>query len=415
MKRLCLLLAVVSINVAAADEPCRPIDGIEPLLKAGKVLLLGELHGTVESPAFALDVACHAAGKGLPVVVGLELWPGEQERVDAFLESTGTEEDRDALLEGPMWQSSYQDGRNSRAMLDLIDGLRTLRAEELPVRLALFDASGKAGGQQRERDMARNLAAAVAASPRAMTIVLSGNRHTRVTRGDPRNADFEPMGYLLGQATSFDELIALNVAHGSGSAWICAPDCGIQRLGGRHGEADWSVEIDDANRPAGHQGWYHVGAIAASPPATMDPSDPSASSPEPVRAAEPERTPPVQGKSTPGAPLPEKYQGQWQAWDVSSRHKLWAIHIEGREFHAAAGEDDWYAGHVAIRPGEGPAEIDFAIEDCRCSYKGMTSKGIYFWDGESIVVSAPTPGNPRPQRFVESSGQMMRLLHTGRD
>jgi uncharacterized protein (TIGR03067 family) len=415
MKGRCLLIAALSIGVAVADEPCRPIDGIGPLVKPGNVLLLGEIHGTVESPAFALDVACHAAGKGLPVVVGLELWPGEQERMDAYLESAGTDEDRKALLDGPMWQSSYQDGRNSRAMLELIDGLRELRAKKLPVRLALFDASGKAGGQQRERDMARNLAAAVAVSPRAMTIVLTGNRHSRVTLGDPRNASYEPMGYLLGRATSFDGLVALNVAHGSGSAWVCAPDCGITRLGGEHGGAEWSVEIDEATRPAGHRGWYHVGAITASPPATMDPSDPAAQLPEASRAAKAKQDPPVEEKSTKGAPLPEKYQGQWQAWDFGSRHKLWAIRIEGRDFHAAAGEDDWYSGHLAIRPDEDPAEIDFAIEDCHCSYKGMTSKAIYRWDGQSIVVSAPTPGSPRPQRFVEGSGQMMRLLHEDGD
>ena len=42
MKGRCLLLAVVSIGVVVAEEPCRPIDGLEPLLRAGNVLLLGE-------------------------------------------------------------------------------------------------------------------------------------------------------------------------------------------------------------------------------------------------------------------------------------------------------------------------------------------------------------------------------------
>jgi len=54
--------------------------------------------------------------------------------------------------------------------------------------------------------------------------------------------------------------------------------------------------------------------------------------------------------------------------------------------------------------------MDFAIDDCRCAYKGMTSEAIFMWDGELLVISAPQPGSRRPQRFVESSGQMMRLL-----
>ena len=188
MLRWSLALALGAFGVALASEPCRPIEGIQPLLNPGRVLLLGELHGTVESPAFALDVACHAARAGLPAIVGLELATGEQARVDAFLDSPGSEEDRAALLAGPPWQSSYQDGRASHAMFNLIDGVRRLRLEKLPVRVVMFDAPTAGGGQQRDRNMARNLAEVIAGEPRAMTIVLTGNRHSRTTKGSARNS-----------------------------------------------------------------------------------------------------------------------------------------------------------------------------------------------------------------------------------
>ena len=84
--------------------------------------------------------------------------------------------------------------------------------------------------------------------------------------------------------------------------------------------------------------------------------------------------------------------------------------FDGRRFRAQAGEDDWYEGRIELREGEKPAQIDFAIEDCNCSYKGTVSEGIFRWDGESLVVAAPRPGAPRPSWFVETSGQMMRLL-----
>ena len=66
-----MILMTTLFAAAAVTTPCPPIEGLEPLLAPGKILLLGELHGTEESPAFALDVACHAANTGLEVIVGL--------------------------------------------------------------------------------------------------------------------------------------------------------------------------------------------------------------------------------------------------------------------------------------------------------------------------------------------------------
>ena len=45
---------------------------------------------------------------------------------------------------------------------------------------------------------------------------------------------------------------------------------------------------------------------------------------------------------------------------------------------------------------EEPAQLDFVIE----SYEEVrTSAGIFYWDGETLVVRAPVPGEPRPQEF----------------
>jgi uncharacterized protein (TIGR03067 family) len=419
---LLTLIPALAVGVVVAG-PCPPIEGLDPLMRPGRILLLGEIHGTEESPAFALDVACHAARAKLPVIIGLELSPAEQERVDTFLDSMGTEADRNALLAGGTWQRSYQDGRNSRAMAELIDGARRLRSEGFNLRVALFDASGSGGGQQRDRRMGANLAAVATAAPEAMLIVLTGNQHSRVTRGTPRNSSYEPMGHVLANGTSHERVVALNVAHGPGSAWICAPDCGTQRLGGRQGELRWTIEIDEATRPAGHQGWYHVGGITASPPAgrpdlaeasestVVDPASPAAE-PSPTRTRRAVSDQASTGEQDDERPLSEaqsKVQGPWQAYDFGANTKTWKIRFDERNFHAAAGTDDWYEGRIVLRPDEDPAQIDFAIDDCRCSYKGMTSNGIYYWDDDSLVIAAPQPGSQRPKKFVERSGQMMRL------
>lgn len=415
MKRSGLLVLLATLVAASAmAEPCRPIDGLAPLLRPGRILLLGELHGTEESPAFALDVACHAVQAGLPVVVGLELLDVEQAPVDAFLDSNGTPDDRKALLSGRIWQRDYQDGRNSRAMADLIDGARRLRRDGGDVRVSLFDASGAAGGQQRDRAMGANLVALARAAPEKMLIVLAGNMHTRTTRGNARNADYEPMGYVLSKGTSPERVIALDVAHAGGSAWICAPGCGATSLGGKHGESPWTIEVDDDTRPPGHQGWYRVGRITASPPATrpdlaqtgvsVDPAPPQVSSSAPTTAVAPEGE-----DDSPLSELEAKVQGGWQAFDFTANTRRWTIRFDERRFHAGAGTEDWYKGRILLRPDEAPAQIDFAIDDCQCSFKGMTSDGIYYWEGETLVIAAPRPGSPRPARFNEMSGEMMRL------
>ena len=273
MPRILLFLVLTfSAAIAAAVEDCPPIDGSDALYRPGRILLLGEIHGTVESPAFTANIACHAAEAGLSVIVGLELLSSDQALVDAYLDSAGSAEDREALVSSEQWRRDYQDGRTSRAMVDLIDGVRRLRARELAVSVVLFDAPGNLGGQARDREMGRELARTVEANPAAFVVVLTGNRHSRTTRGLPRNAEFEPMGLVLSDQSG-RVVTSLEAGHRGGSAWVCAPDCGAIRLSGRDTAAAWSVELDESTRPPGHSGWYHLGTITASPPARFSPSE----------------------------------------------------------------------------------------------------------------------------------------------
>ena len=68
---LALAMLVGAIPAASADDGCAPIGGATPLLETGRVVLLGELHGTEQSPAFVASLACHAVAAGLDLVVGL--------------------------------------------------------------------------------------------------------------------------------------------------------------------------------------------------------------------------------------------------------------------------------------------------------------------------------------------------------
>lgn len=108
-------------------------------------------------------------------------------------------------------------------------------------------------------------------------------------------------------------------------------------------------------------------------------------------------------------PSSESGTGNEEGYDFASHSKSFAFRFDGRDFRAEGGDDDWYVGHIEVNDEQKPAQIDFNIDDCQCSYKGMASTAIYRWDGGAFVVAAPSPGSPRPARFVQSSGQMMLL------
>jgi hypothetical protein len=277
-----IFAAVLAItSVAAESATCKPVAGADKLLRPGKVLLLGEQHGTEESPGFGLDLACHAAEAGLPVRFGIEISASEHSRVNVFLASSGDEASRRALLEGAPWQAQNQYGVTSEAMYRLFDGLRALRRSGHDVHVVLFNQPGTGGGRARDRRMAEHLAGVAGQSKEGLFVVLTGNIHSRVTRGTRWSADYEPMGYLLSKAVSPERVVALDVAHSGGTAWVCLAGeegCGGQRFGPR-GPGGEGVTINDSPDATGHHGWYHVGSITASPPANETPGKDAGQSP----------------------------------------------------------------------------------------------------------------------------------------
>jgi hypothetical protein len=257
-------LALLGAPPAPASD-CRQVPGLEPLLRPGLVLLVGEMHGTIESPSFLGQVVCHALDRAIEVVVGLEIPHHEQPALDAFLRSAGDAAAVHALLATEHWSREYQDGRSSQAMLELVRDLRRHVAGGAALRLVLFDL------QTAERDaaMAARLAAAAESSPRAMVIALTGNLHARLARGSPWSTEFEPMGLFLRRHLTGREVLSLDVGYAGGSAWICtradAAGCAARSLRG-----------SDVGPPGVHltaeasphfSGRYSVGTLHASPPA----------------------------------------------------------------------------------------------------------------------------------------------------
>lgn len=263
------------ISAGLSDAPqCEGVGGVSSVLREGGVLLLGEMHGSEQSPAFVARVACVALEEGHDVIVALEIPAEEGQRIETFLNSTGGGRDRRALLRSPFWTAEFQDGRRSEAMFRLIAQIRHWRARGSAVTVWAIDlATEPANAQERDRWMGTALSRASEQHPSSVIIALIGNVHTRVTRGVPWDADYEPAGFVLRNLRPDLALMALDVAHSGGTSWFCsapAPSsCGAKtvaptQLGPRSGEVVTFVAPGE-----GYNGWYEVGRLTASPPAIL--------------------------------------------------------------------------------------------------------------------------------------------------
>ena len=228
-------MALSSIGIAlllasAGPADCVPIPGGAAILedRAIDYVILGELHGTNETPAFFGDLVCAAAAYG-PVMVALEIPIDDQPALDAYLASPGDAPARTALLKADFWDSN--DGRSSVAMLALIERLRGLhQARRILGVAATMDTSASRPGDQTpyERAMAAAWTRARAAHPGARLLALVGNAHAvpgKVGQGQ---------GFLA--AASFlprAHTATLGNADVGGTAWMCmALDaCGPQSAG----------------------------------------------------------------------------------------------------------------------------------------------------------------------------------------
>jgi hypothetical protein len=215
------LLAAIAVaagarTTAQSKDACVPIDGIDRVLALNTVALFGELHGTNETPAFVANVLCHATARRLRVTLGVELPKESTAALQRYVTSAGSAGDRARLLADTAWHMTPPDGRTSEAMLRLIETTRQFVAEGGDVDVLAFSDTAPAG-QIRDRLMADILAARIAADPRRVTLVLTGNIHSRVVALQSydeflRVSVYKPMGALLRERLTGMKVLGLNVS-----------------------------------------------------------------------------------------------------------------------------------------------------------------------------------------------------------
>ena len=256
MSGLTLFVASFAVLVANPQERprCAPIPGAEALWTHPglRFVLVGEMHGTKETPAIFADLVCSARTTKRTVIAALEF--RDQHAVDASLGTEPRQARMKALLSTEEWKGS--DGRASQAMLALLERLRSLEAEGVLSRVIAFSASGHSGAQD-EQAMASALLTKSASDLDALIIVLTGNLHA-AKKPLLEAVPYPPMGAFLPPA----QTISLLVTDLGGEAWNRQNGtCGPHRLassGGAH------RGITLVSPHAGYDGVLSTGVAATS-------------------------------------------------------------------------------------------------------------------------------------------------------
>ncbi len=247
-------------------------DSLDPLLKPGRIVLIGEWHGTNEFPDLVGHLADRCAQQGHAVTIAIEIACSEQENITRFVEGNG-----DARLDGPWWHrsSEFQDGRSSEAVARLIHTASDLVNQGHDVHVAPVDGPWVAPGSPidpsrlhlielpRDQVMATYTLEVIDERPNAVTLMLAGSRHTRVK---PLVKNVQPAGRYI--HTWHPNTIALVGRTSGGTAWTLQRGESEGRVHTVPDDAALKAEAVWATDPGrdGHHGYLHVGDVSASPP-----------------------------------------------------------------------------------------------------------------------------------------------------
>ena len=280
-RRLALAWSLVFLGLCMASSrahgDCGVPDGLHQELQSGQLMLMGEMHGTKESPQAFGAAVCHALEHGREVSVGLELNPDQAGPLAHFLASDGGAAAAERLLQTRFWSGPLHDGRSSLAMFALIERLRQWKQRYAALAVFVLDGLPGVAGVSRDEQMAQRVRAERVRRPQGIVLTLTGNAHNRLKplgfaiQGRTIPA---PMGVWLADLSP----ASVTLATAGGSAWMCAPACGVQVLEAAH---DAAQEMAPAYRslPASgaYTGQWSLGVSTASLPARGAP-DPHATS-----------------------------------------------------------------------------------------------------------------------------------------
>ncbi|RYF10702.1 MAG: hypothetical protein EOO77_20985, partial [Oxalobacteraceae bacterium] len=108
------MIAIAAGLLSAIAPSCAPVAGASRLWQPEtRWVIVGEMHGTNESPDAFANLVCLASATGRPVTVAVEYTSDDQTAIDTFLASDGSSAARAVLLKLFLFTSELQDGRGS--------------------------------------------------------------------------------------------------------------------------------------------------------------------------------------------------------------------------------------------------------------------------------------------------------------
>ncbi len=224
-----LMLALGMAVTADADDT---VTQIRRYAADHRMLVLGELHGTRETPLLVRQLVDDYSRDGAPVLLALELPRGENPTLRQYLVSDGGAAARQRLHGRAFWtvRDDQHDGRRSRDMLAMIENLRVLKSQGRVIDVVGYDVDSSDGGNQtRDDGMAAELRRLYGRLPAgARMLVLTGNVHAMLQRpaGAPPEMQTQPMASLLRDL----DIYSVRLGALRGKAWACADTCVARSL-----------------------------------------------------------------------------------------------------------------------------------------------------------------------------------------
>ena len=225
--KILILTVGLGITVVQAWGSCRPVPQSDQIWSSKFVrwVLVGELHGSNETPAAFGDLVCNALAHDRRITVALERPASEQDALEAILTTKDLPAGRETLLDQPGWKNGI-DGRASEAMFRLLLTMRALHSSYPDLNVFAFEApfTGTSPGD-RDEAMGHALLSLKTRYPQNLILVLTGNVHVMLK---PRfGYDFAAM-YLPLQET----LSLVVTDQGGGTSWSSTTDgCGPTATG----------------------------------------------------------------------------------------------------------------------------------------------------------------------------------------
>jgi hypothetical protein len=215
------MIAIVAAVFGAALPSCLPVSGADRLWQpTTRWVIVGEMHGTNETPDAFANLICLAAATRRPITVALEYSSDAQPVIDTYLASNGDAQARSALLTLQLFASEMQDGRGSVAFLRLWDRLRRLKQTGKIDGVVASDVGRSTpSGLERNAAMAQTWTA-IAAPDNGIILVLVGSLHAMRKSITFPGRTIIPAGSLM----SASRAITINVVGSGGQAWNCQDD-----------------------------------------------------------------------------------------------------------------------------------------------------------------------------------------------